>query len=256
MTQQYTLDCEFLKKHIILSNYSFNPSQTTFSFCCHFKYKYSTLEDLEKNRKLIVCQNCVWLKNETFENSIIVLNLLISRICNSSCYFCITGCNKRRYEERENIYNLDPVIEEILKKYPTIKYISFTNGEIYYDKTAREYFIYLLKKYNKKGIIITNLSLFEVDKIPLELLREIQISIYGYNKEEYISTCGLDYDIIMRNFNILKKNKPLDLIIKIKIMINKVTIKNYKRSVKIWNVLIKNIPNSHIEIYYVENFIH
>jgi len=129
-------------------------------------------------------------------------SLFMSDICNFKC----KGCRRSVLEMPDSKMLDVSTVKATVEKYPSIKsYCIAGQGEPTLNKNFSEIIDYLrLKK--KITFIVTNGSNIE----PFLQLKHkpncISISLYGYDRDSYVSYCGMDvFDRVISNYKQLRK---------------------------------------------------
>ena len=130
-----------------------------------------------------------------------------SNLCQASCVCCPQS--KEKLENEKEL--LDRI--KMLIDYYKPKNITAIGGEILVQNYAFNMLFDLHKKYPDMKIhTISNLSVGEKRlKEAEEIFDEITVSILGFNPTTYKNEMGLDFDVVMRNFEYLYNNKQVKL---------------------------------------------
>lgn len=252
--------CFQLNSNLFLQ--SFDWENFEYSYCCIYNPNktFKTLIQLERERERerdCINENCQAKKwfEEVEERRIEILNLCISNFCNFKCKSCVGNIPtmiKLKYRNKDILFER---CDEIMNFHKQIKEVEFTMGEFYFDDLARKAFEEILIKYNKKGKVLTNFSLFEPEKFDLNLLNTLTISVYDtLNNNDYTGYNFNLLDKFNKNKKYLKSLKELY----VKIIILPHNIHEIKKMVKSWKYILKDMKNATLlvnlskELYYLK----
>src|SRR5574344_163957 len=130
-----------------------------------------------------------------------------SNVCQASCICCPQNKDKLP-REKEHLEKLREIIEHFKPKN-----ITAIGGEILVQEEAFKMLFELHEKYPSMKIhTISNLSVGEKRlKEAEEIFDEITVSFLGFNPVTYKNEMGLNFDVVMKNFEYLYQNKKVNL---------------------------------------------
>lgn len=158
----------------------------------------------------VICECQMYKSIEKTSNDKIDLDYIhyeTSNVCQADCV-CCPQTKEKLDNEKELLDRINMLIEHYRPKN-----ITAIGGEILVQNYAFKMLFDLHKKYPDIKIhTISNLSVNEKRlKEAEEIFDEITVSILGFNPTTYKNEMGLDFDIVMRNFEYLYKNKKVKL---------------------------------------------
>jgi len=178
---------------------------------------------------------------------------LVSNICNSSCRWCFT-----QYKSSEVInkcFMTDNNFKKIILLNKGLKIIPFSHGEALLHKGFNNLITFALKNNCTMNRIHSNFAM-DLDKEHFENLvnfRFVTVNIGGATEKTHFLNMKTDFNKVIGNLTKLcayKKNTKSDVVIELKMVLNKINRKDKEKLKKLGKKIDKCIKVSTFPIYF------